>query len=96
MSYIDGKLTSSSCSNCKYWEEHIPEGTCSQKVKTVNGFTQQITPKNYLCSSHEENKTKFDFRLKVTEKDGVKISGVFSKNTLLKAKEFIDNKLKEF
>ena len=84
------------CKLCKFWTQLKPEGICSQNVKLDNGiFAKRITFDDYGCTLQEEDKTKFDFQLRINSEDKVSINGVFSKNTLLLAKEYIENKLKD-
>jgi len=85
------------CELCKFWTQLKPEGICSQNVKLDNGiFAKRITFDDYGCTLQEEDKTKFDFRIWIDKEDKAHITGVFSKNTLLLAKEEIENKLKDF
>lgn len=95
MPYIKGKYVAFECANCEFWTPCKLEGRCSQHIKTDNGLVQPITFHDHLCSLHQEDVKKFDFRLWIDKENNIHITGVFSKNTLLKAKEFIDNKLKE-
>lgn len=84
------------CELCKFWTKLKPEGICSQNVKLDNGtFAKQITFSDYGCNIQEEDKTKFDLRIWIDNNDKAHISGIFTKGTLLLAKEEIENKFKE-
>lgn len=84
------------CKLCKFWTQLKPEGICSQNVKLDNGIlAKRITSDDYGCTLQEEDTTKFDFRIWIDSKDETHISGAFNRSTLLLAKEYIENKLKE-
>jgi len=96
-SNIDGKYVSQGCSNCKFWTEHKREGTCSQKIKTEEGlFLCQIVPYDYVCSTHEDDDVKTHFNLYIKKDNTVAINGTYSKNALLRMKEYIDNLIKDY
>jgi len=84
------------CKLCKFWTQLKPEGICSKNVKLDNGIlAKRITSDDYGCTLQEEDKPKFDFQLRIDSQDKVHIGGIFSKTTLLLAKEYIENKLKD-
>lgn len=96
-SYIDGKYVSQGCANCVFWTENRREGVCSQKVKTTDGlFIKRITFHNDVCSAHEEDDCKTYFTLYVKKDGTVAINGTFSKNSLFKMKEFIEEKIEKY
>lgn len=46
------------CGSCEFWDQHIPEGTCSQKVKLDMGkFDYQFTLADFGCKSYEPETT---------------------------------------
>ena len=94
--YTDGRYVSQGCSNCKFWAEQRREGVCSQKIKTTDGvLVKRVTFHDEVCSQHEDDDIKTYFNFYIKENGDVAINGTYSRNKLLKMKEYLEELMKD-